>query len=98
MQASKTATESSNVIALLEVLGIFGERLHRGLLGVDLCLQFQHVLQLRTTMFADIAERQIANVHAMNDERAGDAEDARRIVRAKFLVLGEDGDPLALEK
>jgi hypothetical protein len=38
-------------------------------------------------MLADIPEREIAVVHAMNDKRAGDTQNVRRIVRAEFLVL-----------
>ena len=49
-------------------------------------------------MLADIPERKIANIHAMDDKRAGDAQDVGRIVRAEFLILGEDGDPLALKE
>lgn len=46
-------------------------------------------------MFADISEWEIANVHAMHDERPGDSQDICRVVRTKFLILGENGDTLA---
>src|SRR5262245_11329233 len=98
MQASKTATEGSNAIALPEVLGILSECLHCLLLSVDLRLQRQHVLELRAAMLADIAEREIADIHAMNDKGTGDAQDARRVVRAELLVLREDGNTPALEE
>ncbi len=98
MQASKTATEGSNAIVLPEVLGVLGQRLHRRPLGVDPRLQREHVLQLRAAMLADISERQFADVHAMNNKRAGDAQDIRCIVRTEFLLLGDDSNPLALEE
>ena len=98
MQASKTATEGSNAIAPPEVLGVLGQRLHRRPLGVDLRLQRQHVLQLRPPMLSDIPERQIADVHPMNHERAGDAQKVGRSVWAELLVLGEDRDPFTLKE
>ena len=70
MQASKTATEGSNAIALREVLGVLGKPLQRLPLGVHLRLQGQYVLQLGTAVLADISEGEIANVHAMHDERS----------------------------
>ena len=63
-----------------------------------LCLQRQHVLQLRPPMLSDIPERKIADIHPMDDERAGDAQDAGRIVWAELLILGEDGDPFPLKE
>src|ERR1700693_6241964 len=98
MQASKIATEGSNAIALPEILGILGERLHRCLPGIDPRLQRQHVFQLRAAMLADIAEREVADVHAMHDERARDTQNVRRVVRTELPVLGQDGDTLALEE
>jgi hypothetical protein len=98
MQASKTATEGSNAIALPEVLGVLGQRLQRRLLGVDLCLQRQHVLQLRPPMLSDIPERKIANVHPMDDARTGDNQDVGRIVWAELLILGEHSDPFPLKE
>ena len=89
-KASKTATEGSNAIALPEVLGILSERLHRLSLGVHLCLQCQHVLQLRAAMLADISEWQIANIHAMHHARSGDSKDVCCVIRTEFLILGED--------
>lgn len=98
MQASKTATGGSNAIALAEVLRVRSERLHRFPLGVDPRFQREYVLQLRASMLADIPEREIANVHAMNYKRTGDAQDIGGIIRAEFPVLAEDGDALALEE
>jgi hypothetical protein len=66
-----------------ERLGILRQRIESRPLGIDLCLQRQHVSQLRTTVFADIPEWEIADVHAMNDERAGDTQDIHCIVRAE---------------
>ena len=48
-------------------------------------------------MLSDIPERKIADIHPMDDERAGDAQDAGRIVWAELLILGEDSDPFSLE-
>ena len=98
MQASRTAIAGSNAIALPEVVGILGERLHRRPLGVDLCLQCQHVLQLRAAMPADKSERQFTAIHAVNDEWTGHAQNLGRVVWAEFLILGENRNPLTLEK
>jgi hypothetical protein len=49
------------------------ERLHGGMLGVDFRPEPGHILQLCATMRADIAKRQIAYVHPMLHEPAGDA-------------------------
>src|SRR5271166_4325001 len=98
MQASKTATAGLNAIALPEVLSVFGQRLHCRLLGVDPRLQSQHVLQLRPAVLSDIPERKIANVHPVDDERAGGPKDVGGIVWTELLVLGEDSDTLALDK
>jgi hypothetical protein len=59
-----------------EVLGILGERLHRGVLGLDPHLQYQHVLELCAAMLTDIPEGQVADVHAMNDQRSGNSQAA----------------------
>jgi hypothetical protein len=34
----------------------------------------------------------------MHDEGSGDSKDIRRVVRAEFLVLGEDSDTLSLKE
>ena len=94
MQASKTATEGSKAIALPEVLGILSERLHRLPLSVHLCLQCQHVLQLRPAVLSHISERKLADVHPMHDQRTGDTQDVRGIVWTKFPILGKERDPL----
>ncbi len=98
MQASKTATDGSNAIAPPEVLGVLGQRFHRRPLGVDLCLQRQHVLQLRPAMLSDIPEGKVADVHSMDDERTGDAQDVGCVVWAELLILGKHGDSSALNK
>src|SRR5437899_2787051 len=98
MQASKTATEASSAMALPEVLGVLGERLHRGLLGLNPRLQRQYVLDLRAAVLADISERQVADIHAMYDQRPGDSQNVSRVVRTEFLILGEDGDTFSLKK
>src|SRR6516165_10095914 len=98
MQASKTATEGSSAMAPPEILGVFGERLHRGLLGFDPHLQRQYVLQLCTTMLAHISKWQITDVHAMYDEWSRDSKNVGRVVRAELLIFREDGDPFALEE
>src|SRR5258708_3648479 len=98
MHASKMTTEGSNATALFEVLGIVGQRLHCRALRVDFRLEPEHVLELRPAMLADIAERQVTNVHAMYHKRTRDAEDARRIVGAQFLVFGQDRDPITLKQ
>src|SRR3954468_14995609 len=98
MQASKTATEGSNAMALSEVLSVLGECLHGRLLGVDPHLECEHVRQLGAAVFADKPERQIANVHAMDDKRARDAQDSRCVIRAEFLVLGEHCNAAALNE
>src|SRR5207237_7529215 len=98
MQASKTATDGSSAMAPPEVLGVLGERFHRGLLGLDPRLQCQYVLQLRTAMFADISVRQVADVHAMHDERSRNTQDVSRVVWTELLILGEDSDTFPLEE
>jgi hypothetical protein len=47
-------------------------------------------------MLADVAKRQIADVHAVDHQRAGNAKNASRVVRAQFLIFGQDSDPFAL--
>src|SRR5208283_157393 len=98
MQASRTATVGLNAIVLPKVLGVFGQRLHRRLLGVDPRLQRKNVLQPRPAVLADIPERTIANVHPVDDERTGDPEDVSGIVWTQLLVLDEDSDTLPLDK
>src|SRR5215510_5068673 len=98
MQASKTAIEGSNTIALPEVLGILGERFHRFPLSVHLCLQREHVLELRAAMLADISKRQIAHIHPMDNERAGYPQNLGCVVRAELLIFREHGDSFALEE
>lgn len=49
-------------------------------------------------MLAHISKWQIANVHAMHDERSGDSKDICRVVRTEFLVLGKNSDSLPLEE
>ena len=67
-------------------------------LGVDLGFQGENVPQRRVTMFADVAKGQIADIHPVDHQRARDAEDARRVARAQFLVLGQDRDPFTLRQ
>ena len=98
MQASKTAIGSSNAIALAKVLRVRRERLHCRLLGVDSRLQHEHVSQLRAAMLADIPEREITNVHAMDHKRTGDAQDIGGIIRAELPVLAQDSDAIPLEE
>jgi hypothetical protein len=49
-------------------------------------------------MLTDISERQISDVHPMNDQRSRDSQDVCRVVRTDFLLLGEHGDAFALKK
>jgi hypothetical protein len=81
-----------------EVVGVLGECLHRGLLNLDPYFQRQNVLQLRTAVLADISKWQIAYIHSMDDERAGDAQDVGRIVWAELLILSKDSDPFPLKE
>jgi hypothetical protein len=91
-------TEGSSTIALLEILGVVSQRLHRGALGVHLALETEHVFELGAAMLADVAERKVTDLHAMYHERTRDAEDAGRVVRAEFLIFGEDCDSVAFEQ
>ncbi len=83
MQASKTATEGSNAMALFEVLGIVSERLHGGGLRVDLGLQGEDVFQRCATMLPDIAKGEIADVHAVHHQRRRDADGMPATVRIR---------------
>src|SRR6266702_5015020 len=98
MQESKTAIDGSNAIAPPEVLSVVGECLHCRSLRVGPRLQRQHLLELRAAMLADISEREVACVHAMNDQRSRDSQDICRVVRTEFPILGEDRDTLPLEE
>ncbi len=46
-------------------------------------------------MLADVAKRQIADIHPVNHQRARNAKHARRGVRAQFLILGHYRHPFA---
>jgi hypothetical protein len=94
MQESRTAIDGSNAIAPPEVLCVVGERFHCRSLRVSPRLQRQYVLKLRAAMLANISEREVASVHAMHDQRSRDSQDVCRVVRAEFLILGEDRDTL----
>src|SRR6202011_3358318 len=98
MQASKMTMDGSRTVALLEILGVVGQRLHRSALGVDLVLENEHVFEPGAAMLADIAEWKLADLHAMHHERPRDAEDAGHVVRTELLVFGEDSDPVAFEQ
>src|SRR5947207_9254329 len=98
MQASKTATDGSSAMAPPEVLGVLGERFHCGLLGLDPRLQCKYVLELCAAMLADIPERQVADVHAMNDQWSGNSQDVSRVVWTELLILGEDSDTFPQEE
>ncbi len=80
--------EGSSTVALLEILGVIGQRFHRSALGVDLSLETKHVFELGAAMLADIAEWKFAVLHAMHHKRTRDAEDAGRVVGAEFLTFG----------
>ncbi|SEE18517.1 hypothetical protein SAMN05519104_5429 [Rhizobiales bacterium GAS188] len=58
----------------------------------------KHILQPGPAVLADIAKRQVAHIHTMNDQRPGHAEDAGRLVRRQFLILPENGDTLTAEQ
>ena len=49
-------------------------------------------------MLPDIPERQIADVHPMDNKRARDAQDVGRIVWAELLILGEHRDTFTLKE
>jgi len=49
-------------------------------------------------MLADVAKGQIAGVHAVNHQPTRDTKNACRVVRAQFLVFGQDRDPFALRQ
>src|ERR1043166_3877659 len=55
-------------------------------------------VKLGAAVLADIAEREITDVHTMNDPRARDAQDVGGLVRAELLVLSKHGDALALKQ
>src|SRR5271163_2248454 len=90
--------DGSSTIALLEILRVVGQRLHRSTLSVDLALETEHVFELGAAMLADIAEWKFADLHAMHHKRTRDAEDAGRVVGAKLLIFGKDRDPVAFEQ
>ena len=75
---------------IAQILGVVGQRLHRGALGVDLALETEQVFELGAAMLAEMAERKLAGLHAMHYEQTRDAEDTGRVVRAEFLIFGED--------
>jgi hypothetical protein len=83
MQASKTTTEGSNAMALFEVLGIVGERLHGRELRVDFGLQGEDVFQRCPTMLPDVAKGEIADVHAVHHQRTRDADGMPPTVRIR---------------
>src|SRR5580693_139292 len=90
--------DGSSTVALLEILGVVGQRLHRGTLSVDLALETDYVFEFGAAMLADIAEWKFADLHAMHHKRTRDAEDTGRVVGAEFLIFGEDRDPVAFEQ
>src|SRR5581483_12231671 len=98
MQASKTATTGLNAMAAMEILGVVDQIFHRLALDVELLLQRQDILERGTTMLADVAEGKIADVHAVHDERARDAEDGGCLGRAQLLIFREDCHALATEQ
>src|SRR5262245_1365136 len=49
-------------------------------------------------MLADIPKRQIAQIHPVDNERAGDPQNVGCVVRAEFSVFREHGDSLALKE
>jgi hypothetical protein len=83
----QTDRDGSNAIAPFR--SVLGERLHRRALRLDRGFECEDILQRGAPVFADIAEGQIANIHSVNHQRAGDAEKARRIVRTQFLIFGQ---------
>jgi hypothetical protein len=85
-------------MAPLQVLRVLGECRHCSPLSIDSGLQRKDVPQLRSAVLAHIPEREIADIHAMDDKRTRDSEDARRIVRAEFLIFCKDCNPFALEQ
>src|SRR5580700_4557542 len=90
--------DGSSTVALLEILGVVGQRLHRGTLSVDLALETEYVFELGAAMLADITEWKFADLHAMHHKRTRDAQNAGRVVGAEFLIFGEDRNPVAFEQ
>jgi len=60
--------------------------------------KFESIEELQAAVLADIAEGQIAAIHAQHDERPRDAEDGGRFCRAQFLIFGKDCHALAAEQ
>jgi hypothetical protein len=87
-----------NAVAVPETFGIFGEGLHRLPLGIDPSLQRKHVHQLRAPVLSDIPKRKIADIHPMDDQRARDSQDNRRIVWTEFPILRKECDPIPLHE
>src|SRR6478609_6094328 len=84
-------------MGLNKVLCVVGERIHRGLEGVELGFQCEDVLEEGAAMFAHITERQIAAIHPQDDERARDAQNGRSFCWAEFLVFGQNCNALAAQ-
>src|ERR1700733_14481491 len=91
-------TGGSSTIALLDILGVVCQRLHRSLLGVNLVLENEYVLEPGAAMLAYITEREFADLHAMHHERTRYAKDAGCVVGAEFLIFSENRDAIALEQ
>jgi hypothetical protein len=55
-------------MGLNKILGVFGKRIHCSLPDIQSGFQREHILEQGAAVFADIAEWQIAPVHAQDDE------------------------------
>src|SRR4030081_3487460 len=78
-----------------ERLCVLRQRIESRLLRIHFGFQRQHIRQSGASVLTNIAEWEIADVHAMYDQWSGDAENARYVVRTQLLIFGQNRDAFA---
>ena len=78
-----------------EHFGFFRKVMQSRTLLIKPVLKVQHVLQSGPPMFAHIAEWQIPDIHAVNNERAGNTQDCAGVIGTEFLIFGKNRHAIA---
>ena len=80
--------DGSETMIADQIFGVFGQGCEGGFPCVELRLEREDVLELAASMFADIVERQVTGIHAMDYALTRNAENCRCLCRSDSLVLG----------